>query len=491
MKASQFIKVKLNTGNPINSDDLLIVIKKYDVISFDIFDTLLKRNVDQPTDVFAYVGQKIGDSKFVEHRIEAEKKARKINKGSEITLKDIYQEFGIDYSQEELEAESILLTANIDMLPVFKYSVNNKRVILTSDMYLPKGFILEILAREGIVGFEKIYLSSSLRKTKSSGDLFKYIIDDLKLDKHKMIHIGDSFSSDYKIPKSMGINAIHIPTHTNKSKYQLDGKNLDENYINNFINNTIPPNIEKYYRFGYEKFGMFLWGFCKWLHNSIKNEGINRVYFFSRDGLIMKKAFDSLYPVVDTYYLEVSRRALRVPVLWMNYEFEHVLDMISPSKLVSLSTIFDGVGLDVGNYHDLISRYGFNLDTCFDRNELSKNEKLREMYYKLGPDIEQVSKGEYDLLVKYLKQNNIEGKFAIVDIGWSGGMQRYLCETLDTLGIKYEIKGYYIGVADYYKRNKAVVPSLDLNGYLFDFMHDQNAIDVRSPFVCLFETFFL
>ena len=40
--------------------------------------------------------------------------------------------------------------------------------------------------------------------------------------------------------------------------------------------------------------------------------GIKKVYFFSRDGLIMKKAFDLLFQDVDTYYLEVSRRSLRV-----------------------------------------------------------------------------------------------------------------------------------------------------------------------------------
>ncbi len=236
---------------------------------------------------------------------------------------------------------------------------------------------------------------------------------------------------------------------------------------------------------------MFLWGYSKWLHDSVVNAGIEKVYFFSRDGLIMKSAFDSLYSDIETYYLEVSRRALRVPVLWMNYEFEYVLDMISPSKLVPIATIFDGVGLNIKDYHELIKKYGFELTTCFDRSGLLNNNQLMEMYKQLGSDIERVSKHEYELLVKYIKQNDLKGEFAIVDIGWSGGMQRYLCETLDALGIEHEVKGFYIGVADYYKRNKIVVPSLDLNGYLFDFSHDVKAVDRRSPFVGLFETLFL
>lgn len=236
---------------------------------------------------------------------------------------------------------------------------------------------------------------------------------------------------------------------------------------------------------------MFLWGYSKWLHESVTKAGIKKVYFFSRDGLIMKKAFDLLFQDVDTYYLEVSRRSLRVPILWMNYDLAHVLNMISPSKLVPLSTIFDGVGLDINNYVELIEEYGFDLKTSFDRKQILKDQKLAAMYARLGADIEKVSKAEYELLVGYIKQNNLSRKFAIVDIGWSGGMQRYLSETLDMLKIDHSIKGYYIGVADYYKRNIEVVPDLDLNGYLFDFLHDDHAIDKRSAFVGLFETLFL
>lgn len=491
MKITRVIKDRINTGKSIDSEKLIAVVKNYDVISFDIFDTLLKRNVGRPSDVFTYIGQKIGKSDFVEKRIEAEKIAREKSGGVEITLKDIYKEYGEDYSDEELNAESELLISNDDMLPIFRYCIEKKRVILISDMYLSENFISGILSREGIIDYEKLYLSSTLNKTKSSGELFEYVIKDLGVERGRVLHIGDSLKSDYKVPKSLGIAAIHIPTFVKKAKFRLNSSNIDEMIVNGFINNTVPKNCDEYYRFGYEKFGMFLWGYSKWLHDSVVNTGIEKIYFFSRDGLIMKKAFDSLFSDVNTYYLEVSRRALRVPVLWKNYEFEHVLDMISPSKLVPLATVFDGVGLDINDYRGLINEYGFETSTCFDRNELLKNKRFVEMYKHLEPDIERVSKKEYELLVKYIKQNELKGKFAIVDIGWSGGMQRYLCETLDTLDVEHEIKGFYIGVADYYKRNQVVVPSLDLNGYLFDFSHDKNAIDKRSPFVGLFETLFL
>lgn len=490
MKKLQQVKDKLNTARSIDVASIINQTEIYDIVSFDIFDTLLKRNVKKPTDVFKYIEKKHNKTGFCEQRIAAEKRARAKKNSSEITLSDIYAEMPYDFSNKELEAEGELLIANDWILPVYKHALETKRVIITSDMYLPEEFIYQILEREGLGGYEKLYLSSSMGKTKHSGDLFELIISELGKE-NRMIHIGDSYRSDFKIPKKYGVDAIHIPTKIEKNIFKLKEVGIEENIINSFLNNTSPIGESKYYRFGYERFGMFLWGYSKWLYKSVKNSDIKDVYFFSRDGLIMKKAFDALYNDVQTHYLEVSRRSLRVPILWMNYELSHVVNMISPSKLISLTTIFDGVGLDINNYCSLIKKYGFTVDSTFDRKELLENKNLNDLYFELGTDIEAVSKKEYELLVKYIEQNHLSGKFAIVDIGWSGGMQRYLIETLNKLGIDANIKGYYIGVADYYKRNIEVVPNLDLNGYLFDFLHEKNVKDKRSAFVGLFETLFL
>lgn len=490
MKFVNRIKSKVNYKGKYDIDYIISEIDKYDVISFDIFDTLLKRNVSKPTDVFKYMETKYSKVGFAQARINAEKKARKQYGTGEITLEEIYREMPYDYSSQEMISESELLVGNSAMIKVFKYALDRKKkVIITSDIYLPESFIRSILKREGINGFDRLFISSTLNKTKYSGELFDVL--NKKYVNLKILHIGDSYYSDYIMPKKKGIFSIHIPTYVDKGTYKLNGSSIEKNILNTFLNNTLPDKCSDYYRFGYEKFGMFLWGYSKWLYDSSKQENIEDIYFFSRDGLIMKDAFDILYSDVNTHYLEVSRRSLRVPILWMNYELSHVLDMISPSKLVSLRSIFDGVGLNIEDYKNLIGKYGFNLETTFDRTSIMKNNDLKRMYLQLSEDIEKNSKKEYENLFRYLKQENVSGKIAIVDIGWSGGMQRYLIETLNKLKIESEIKGYYVGVADYYVRNVKVVPSLDLNGYLFDFSRDKNAVDLRSAFVGLFESFFL
>ena len=251
--------------------------------------------------------------------------------------------------------------------------------------------------------------------------------------------------------------------------------------------------MKDYFNFGYQCLGPLLYGFSSWLMKNIHQERINRIYFFSRDGYIMKKAFDMLFSdsSVKTFYLEVSRRSLRVPILWKDYSFENLLTMLTPSKLVTLRSIFDAVGLEMSGYIHLIHKFGFIEDSFFYRDEILNNKELLQLYKELAADIELNSKKEYVYLKEYVRQHDIHGKFAIVDIGWSGGMQRFLQTTLKEMGIDADIYGYYTGVADYYKRNMADGERMNLYGYLFDFYHNPNDVDSRSCFVGLYEMLFL
>lgn len=498
------IKRKMNTGR-IDTEKLIQLIDSYDVISFDIFDTLLKRDVTEPADVFRLMAIKAEACRkdFVQRRVLAESAARSAKQGQEVTLAEIYQQMDnlTDVQKEafmqlELKTEQQLLTVNVPMLRVYQAChKKKKKILITSDMYLPFSFIEKVLWKNGISGYHQLYLSCDRMRMKEDGSLFSLILKEQKCSPERMLHIGDSRHSDYQMPRKQGISAYWIPknlVNTDRLNF-ANSEKISLSVLNATVNNRVSRFHNWYEAFGYDSFGLLLYGFSNWLYQNLKEKNITKIYFFSRDGYIMKKAFDMLFQdtTVTAYYLEVSRRSLRIPVLWMDSSFDAILSMISPSKLISLRTIFDGVGLNIDDYQLLIAKYGFNLSTVFDRKTISDQESLKEMYRQLIPEIEKVSKNEYEMLCRYLEQNQIGGKFAIVDIGWSGGMQRYLSQTLDKLGINHEIYGYYIGVAEYFKRNTEVVPDLSLHGYLFDFMHHENETDKRSSFVGLFESLFL
>lgn len=481
-------------------------LQEYQIVSFDVFDTLLKRDVKRPTDIFDVMSENIVISELASNfstlRKLAEKTARERSKKKEISLEDIYNNFpGISdveiqsLIKLEKDTESRFLHANIDMVGIFEECIRQgKTIYIISDMYLPSDFIAKILHREGFSGYTQLFVSTDYDAVKSDGSLFELVKLSQNIDASKWIHVGDSYQSDKKAAEANGIGTFQIPTTYSKVYgNSVAGTNyLKDNILYSFINNRIPNNSSEYYRFGYNYFGPFLWGYINWLHKEFQTYKPEKIFFFARDGLIMKKAYEMTF-FTDTpiSYLEVSRKALRVPILYIDNELGTVIDMLPPSGYFTLEMLLDCVGIKESDIRELLNQYQFEIDMNLNAKEIVNDENFNKFYDKIKPLIVKKSQLSYELLSRYLSDHDVNGKFAIVDIGWSGGMQRYMIETLEKLGIKHEIQGYYTGVVSYVKRNTKVIPDLKMSGYLFDFLNDENAVDIRKGYVGLFETLFL
>ena len=145
---------------------------QYEVISFDIFDTLIFRPMALPTDVFYMIGERLDLLDFKNVRVWAEwdarMKCKQRNGHMEVTLQDIWENLAEDTGldamegmQLECEIEEKLCYANPYMLQVWKRLQElEKRVIIVSDMYLPRACIEKILQNAGYMGAERIYISS-------------------------------------------------------------------------------------------------------------------------------------------------------------------------------------------------------------------------------------------------------------------------------------------------------------------------------------------
>ena len=493
------LKRRVYTGKKIDPNELFETISSYPNVSFDIFDTLVKRNIEEPFEVFLIMEKILGIG-FKDERINAERRARYELEKKEVTIEDIYSYFPVSKRKElmelEIETELQIIVPNRPIVEVYNRCIQTgKTIFITSDMYWPEHIVKELLKKNGFDGYKTLYLSSAQQKLKSDGSLFKYLIDKEKITPHELIHIGDSFKGDYEEPKKIGIAAVRIPRYFKNTLFRDNERNcsIGLNYLNHYINNTLHDINDPYYKFGYTQFGKLLYGFVHWIHDESVKRGIKKIFFFARDGYIIKKAYEACIDdqFIETRYLEVSRRSLRGPILWMDCEYETILNMVVNAKLVSLRSVFDGLGLEIKDYKNAIERHGLLLSETFDRSTIKSDIRLKALIEDIKPAIIENSKKEYELLIRYLKENDVKGRFAVVDIGYGGSMQRYLQQVLTQIGIDYRITGFYLGVADFYTKNILPGMELDLNGYLFDFQHDPNAIDTRRSFVGLFETLFL
>ena len=197
-------------------------INKYDVVSFDIFDTLIEREVDKPIDIFYLTGCKFFDENgaklFQSARIRAERLAREKSDSGEVTLEDIYKYIdGYDQIQinnfmnmeQEIELNSCYSKVKIN--PIYRWAIDNgKKVILISDMYLSKKQITIMFSKCGIDQYSNLYVSNNHSKNKLTGELFDVAINELEIDKKNMIHIGDSIKADYIGARKAGVSSILI-----------------------------------------------------------------------------------------------------------------------------------------------------------------------------------------------------------------------------------------------------------------------------------------
>lgn len=185
----------------------------HDVISFDVFDTLIERKCGRPTNVFRIMEEQVDEKDFVRRRVEADRNARIRSSKEEVTLDEVYECFaGLSlekkdlYKAIELECEKSHATSKTIGKSLFEYAKENgKRVLVISDMYLPETFIGCLLEGNGYQGFEKLYVSSEHGLRKKTGRLYQYVEGDLKIDVKTWLHIGDNPITDFFGAKKMSI----------------------------------------------------------------------------------------------------------------------------------------------------------------------------------------------------------------------------------------------------------------------------------------------
>ena len=157
-----------------NKNNLIASIGQYDVISFDVFDTLIMRRTLFPSDIFKLVEyrvEKYGVFNFFHKRLKAEQIVFENNGYTDLTL--IYDELMNTVHMDsrlaetvkkcELNIEKEMVCPRQDVVDVlFAAKTMGKTVIITSDMYLSEQDIAILLNRCGTeIGIECLYQANT------------------------------------------------------------------------------------------------------------------------------------------------------------------------------------------------------------------------------------------------------------------------------------------------------------------------------------------
>jgi predicted HAD superfamily hydrolase len=459
-------------------------------VSFDIFDTAVLRNVLVPVDVFTLVQKQYSTDRgnyladYQSKRIQAERRARKKlwqRQISEVSLDEIFSRLGEDCGWDEKRLEAIknleieteikICRCNRFIFEVYRYCLSQqKRVVFTSDMYLPRTAIEKILQKAGYEEFEKIFLSSEVRRTKHKGDLYLYMRDRLGCKSEEILHIGDNHHSDVVMAQKNGIKTYYYQRTLTRAlgdrafkseQFAFNAtrrKTIEESiYFATIVNRYYDRPIAKqndsnencfWYDLGFKNLGVLFLSFSAWLREETQQNGIEKIFFLSRDGYIMKRVYD-LFARVDNRapkaeYLYASRRALNIPGI---VELDEVAlkFLLGGTSILKVSQFLERAGLQASRYQEQLQQVGLS-----DLNEKIiapwQFQKLKNFYQLIANDIKEVADLEREKLAKYLESLGFfnSQKVAVVDIGWHGSMQYSLSRIVRALGKKVEIEGYYV-----------------------------------------------
>lgn len=294
-----------------NENELKILIDSNEAISFDIFDTLVMRKTLLPEDVFELMARQNSIKNFAKLRKEAETPGN-------LNIYEIYDNYQRNNKitdtekkkliEMELETEKSILVIRKKVVEILEYAINQgKKVYLISDMYLPKGILINILNDLGIKGYKDIFVSCDYKCLKSQG-LFKKYKENVECNSY--LHIGDSKEADEIAANINGISSYII-----KSAYEMLeissyreivklAKSFPERLmLGLFVEKAFNNPFELYESKGilkvkaaYDRSYLFLapiiTGFMIWLISEIKNIELDGMFFGARDGYLISKLYD-------------------------------------------------------------------------------------------------------------------------------------------------------------------------------------------------------
>lgn len=483
----------------LNYSAILRECLKYDVISFDCFDTLIFRIFTSPEDLFSFIGFEYGVPNFSQLRMKAEKEARDLNKIKtgvrECTVEEIYKRLskmtlidlqkGID---QEIQYEKKVCYANEFMQKVYnKLLEQGKEVVVTSNMYLPGKVIAEILKKNNFKTPSRIFVSCDYNKNKRGGELFNEL---LKVYTGKrIVHIGDDVSADIKGAETAGIDAILYKRCTEDKKNIVIGKSshltasiynaIVSNYLNNRFSIDEYDNKNNFFRYGFKYGGLFVFGYVQKIIEWCKQDKIEKILFLARDGDFLKEVYRTISKddsIPFEYVLWSRRAAMQImPEIYMDDYFNNIV-----SRRVN-----SGIYLTLDEFCKRLGIPTKELSNISKKEKIDKNnlQQFKEYFYTQQHILESKSIKLKEYALNYFKKiiGNTD-RIAIVDIGWraSGSLsiQRLLKKVSDY--DKLEIFSY---VAGNYKRKSGYDTIQTYKGKIRSYMFSEyENFDVAEDF---------
>lgn len=452
--------------------DTLPRLEEAEVISCDVFDTLLFRQCSVPHDLFQEVGLRLkqdghllidmSPQEFVSVRRRAEEHARADSKNSECTLSDIAQEMKLVVNQEvlqayELIAESDYCFLNEPLTSVLEHlKTMGKKIILTSDTYFTTKEIATLLRNAGfpLHILDKLFASCDLGVNKAFGGLYKHI--GRLYPPRKIIHLGDNYAVDVAKAQEYGIIAQYIPQRgflspfleREKAMRLGDADLASSESLRELVGRQAiaePEALQFFFTAGATIFGPALARYAEWCITDCVKNNISDILAFTREAEtlvpLLKNAAAQQEAEINIIPFYASRQALCMPS-FDKVDLLSLVELIHKRNSISYERHFSNLGLTDEKFYALLN--------VTDKSKAATTKESVDLVYNILQSEEicrQIARNIHQKRNQFLQYFSTiklsSHNIAIADLGFAGTTQKYLSRILQTF-LPNPIRGYYL-----------------------------------------------
>lgn len=475
-------------GIPFSADHLYMSIARSQAVSFDLFDTLAERPFMDPHILFYALEQNVRrivcnpNFRFLHWRLKAEENARKEVGWQETDFDSIYRHFqNITGLSDEL-CQSVMAAefgTETKMLtrrdPYYRSLVWAKRlgkpVSIITDIYYDEARIRSLLDQTDIRFFDALYVSAEIGIRKHDGSVFPTYLADLYQNygvtakMGSIVHIGDNGHADGVMAQQAGIETVIIPRAIDRFMGSSLGHIFEANKhkrhaISDFLAGLIANRFDgdaaavpngslfdgSWFRCGYAAAGPMLVAYVQWVIRRVRAAKLTKVFFVARDGWILKEIYDrireaGIYPdLPPSGYIYLSRRSTAVAAMEGPEDIADLLHL--PFGTRKLGDLLEHrFGLPREHLPlTTMKKFGFKPGTLVNDND--EFPRLCAFFEAIETELLDNAKDEREALLRYLDLEEAlqhADKGALVDIGYSGSIQRFVQKITHI-----KIPGYYM-----------------------------------------------
>lgn len=416
-----------------------------DAVSFDLFDTLIMRQILFLGDVFDLVDDRLRQHGIVIDDFSAKRMAseKELSRDRAPRLPEIYSHMKQTYRIPEIEPEQMaVLEWEIDcglVVPrrevcrlLSDLEARGKKVYIVSDSYYNKKQIVGILKKCGITHYTDVFVSCEYGVGKTQG-----LFHEFKgmTDAWSYLHIGDDEVADVESAEKNGIRACRI--HSGMDFFEHTGYMglwdyteclSDRIRIGMFLADVFNSpfqfeskehriGVHTAYDIGYMFFAPMICDFVLWFREQVEKYQLENILFCARDGYLVKQLYDELCNQISSVYFLTSRMAAIRAGMENEADIRYVGDMKFSGSL----------------FEQLEERFGIQVSTA----QGQKDEQAELMDYAQDIfDRAAVNRRNYRTYIEHL--NLKKGEAGFFDFVAKGTTQMYMGRLMEQ-----HLKGIY------------------------------------------------